>query len=218
MKIHNLIFVVLSLFSLRGMAADQPSTPKEWFGCQKSADCAVAYACADTAINKKYLNQFQTKQTCKVTSPHDPNAEAICQKNMCSLKIVKMTDEGAIRKVVTEYINAAIRGDGGQMSSSFSKDAYVYGFIDGASYNGPATNLFAWTSANVPAKDLQYKIAKIDIEGTIATVRVEYDKFNVKQKAKPEAKEKLRKFTDMLSLLKIGSDWKIVTKVFHTHK
>ena len=128
------------------------------------------------------------------------------------------TDETAIRKTIGVYIEGAIKGDGELMAKAFSKDAYVYGFIDAESYNGPATNLFAWTSGNIPAKDLKYKIARIDIEGTIAMVRLEIDNWNERERSKPDAKEKLRKYTEMLSLLKSNNEWKIASKTFHTHK
>lgn len=129
----------------------------------------------------------------------------------------KSSEEAAIRKTIDVYINGAIQGNSELMAQAFSKDAYVYGIMDGETLNGPATNLTAWTATNVPAKDLKYKITRMDVEGTVATVRLELDGWNERERAKPEAKEKKRKYTDMLSLLKTGDEWKIVGKVFHTH-
>lgn len=128
------------------------------------------------------------------------------------------SDKDAIRKTIDQYFQGAIRGDGELMAKAFSKDAYVYGFIDGDSYNGPASNLFTWTSGNIPAKDLKYKIDRLDVVGTVAVARLEVNNWNEREKTKPEAKEKLRKYTEILSFLKTNNEWKIVSKVFHTHK
>ena len=49
-------------------------------------------------------------------------------------------------------------------------------------------------------------IVNIDIEGTVATVRLESDNWSG------------HKFTDLFTLLKLENEWKIMNKVFHLHK
>lgn len=127
-------------------------------------------------------------------------------------------DQVTIRQTISNYIEGAIKGDSLLMAKAFSEDAYIHGYIDGGPFNGPIQALFDWNSANVPAKDLKYKIAWIDIAGTIATARVELDGWNERPRANADAPERLRKFTDMFVLLKVGSEWKIVSKVFHTQR
>ncbi len=62
--------------------------------------------------------------------------------------------------------------------------------------------LFEWNDQNGPAAELKARPAGIDIEGTIATARLELDNWTG------------HKFTDMFTLLKMGGEWKIISKVF----
>ena len=56
-----------------------------------------------------------------------------------------------------------------------------------------------------PATDLDARISNIDIEGTVATVRLEADKWTG------------NRFTDFFTLLKLDGNWLIMNKVFHLH-
>lgn len=67
------------------------------------------------------------------------------------------------------------------------------------------TGLYDWNDSNGPAADLKPEIASIDIEGSIATVRLELDNWTG------------HKFTDMFTLLKTDGEWKIISKVFYLH-
>ncbi len=58
---------------------------------------------------------------------------------------------------------------------------------------------------NGPATDIVTKIARIDIEGSIATARLELDNWTG------------HKFTDFFTLLKVDSEWKIMNKIFRLH-
>ena len=116
-----------------------------------------------------------------------------------------MNDNEMIKKTVQHYIHGAITGKGDNMKSAFHTGATVYGYIGEDLFAGPAQNLFDWNDENGPATGLVANIAKIDVEGTIATVRLELDNWTG------------HKFTDMFTLLKTGGEWKIINKVFHLH-
>jgi Putative lumazine-binding len=59
------------------------------------------------------------------------------------------------------------------MKPAFHENATIHGYIGDDLFGGPIQLLFDWNDSNGPASELRSSIANIDIEGTIATVRVE---------------------------------------------
>ena len=116
-----------------------------------------------------------------------------------------MNDTDAIKQVVQHYLNGAISGKGEQMKPAFHGDATIFGYVGPDLFAGPIQGLFDWNDQNGPATGLQARFAGIDIEGTIASVRLETDNWTG------------HKFTDMFVLLKVDGEWKIMCKVFHLH-
>ncbi len=116
-----------------------------------------------------------------------------------------VTERDQIAKVVQHYIDGAKSGRGDDMKPAFHEDATVFGYIGGELFAYPIQKLFAWNDENGPATELQARIAAIDVIGTVATVRLELDKWTGDR------------FTDLFSLLKIDGEWKIMNKVFHLH-
>ena len=114
-------------------------------------------------------------------------------------------DQDAIAKVVQHYIDGARSGKGDDMKPAFHEDATVFGYVGPDLFAGPIQNLFAWNDDNGPATELEYRIASIDVTGTVATVRLELENWTG------------FRFTDLFTLLKVDGDWKIMNKVFHAH-
>ena len=115
------------------------------------------------------------------------------------------SDEAAITRTIQTYIDGGITGSGSAMKPAFHEGATIYGYIGDDLFGGPIQQLFDWNDGNGPAKDLTLKIANIDIQGSIATVRLELDNWTG------------HKFTDMFTLLKTDGEWKIISKVFYLH-
>ena len=116
------------------------------------------------------------------------------------------TDEvQAIGTVLEHYINGGKTGRGDDMRSSFHEDATIFGYVGEDLFAGPIELLFAWNDENGPAADLTYEIHTVDIEGTVATARLETDNWHG------------HRFTDLFTLLKVDGEWKIISKVFHVH-
>lgn len=115
------------------------------------------------------------------------------------------TDEGAITKTIQQYINGGISGKGEDMKPAFHADATIFGYIGPDLFAGPIQGLFDWNDENGPATDLKARIANIDIEGTVATARIELDNWTG------------HRFTDFFTLLKVDGEWKIMNKVFYLH-
>ena len=117
----------------------------------------------------------------------------------------KLNDYDAITSAVQHYIDGARSGKGDDMKPGFHKDATIFGYVGEDLFAGPIQQLFDFNDENGPAKDLQARIATIDIVDTVATVRLELDNWTG------------HRFTDFFTLLKVDGDWRIMNKVFHLH-
>ncbi len=115
------------------------------------------------------------------------------------------SDNEMIEKTVQFYLDGAKSGKGNDMKPAFHTDATIFGYAGDELFAGPIQRLFDWTDENGPAPELEARIANIDIEGTIATVRLELDNWIG------------HKYTDLFTLLKVDGTWKIMNKVFHFH-
>ncbi len=111
----------------------------------------------------------------------------------------------AIVTTLQHYIDGAKSGRGDDMKPAFHEDATIFGYAGADLFGGPIQKLFAWNDENGPATDLQARIASIDLIDTVATVRLELDNWTGSR------------FTDLFTLLKVEGEWKIISKVFHTH-
>ena len=111
----------------------------------------------------------------------------------------------AISRTVQHYVDGGKTGNTSEMKLAFHPDATIFGYIGPDLFGGPIQKLFEWNDQNGAAIELQSRIAAIDIQGTIATVRLELDNWSG------------HKFTDMFTLLKTDGEWKIISKVFYLH-
>lgn len=114
-------------------------------------------------------------------------------------------DAQAITQVLQIYAKGAKSGASADLEPAFSADATIHGYIGPDLFGGPVQLFFDWHDNNGPAAGLTMKIACIDVEGTIATARVELDDWTG------------HRFTDMFTLLKVDGQWKVISKVFHLH-
>ena len=115
------------------------------------------------------------------------------------------TEYDAITRTIQHYFDGGKTGRTELMKLAFHPDATIFGYIGPDLFGGPIQRLFDWNDQNGAAKDLQSRIASIDIQGSIATVRLELDNWTG------------HKFTDMFTLLKVDGEWKILSKVFYLH-
>ena len=110
-----------------------------------------------------------------------------------------------IESVLDQYINGGKSGRGEDMRCAFHEDATIFGYAGEDLFAGKIDLLFSWNDENGPAEGLVYEIDHVDIEGTVATARLEIYNWHG------------RRFTDLFTLLKLDGQWKIVSKVFHLH-
>ncbi|MGD9765941.1 MAG: nuclear transport factor 2 family protein [Candidatus Binatia bacterium] len=116
-----------------------------------------------------------------------------------------VSEYDAIARTVQYYIDGAKTGRGDEMKPAFHKDATIFGYVGNELTAGPIAQLFSWNDNNGAAKELQARIASINVADTIATVRLELENWTG------------RRYTDMFTLLKVDGQWKIINKVFHHH-
>ncbi len=118
---------------------------------------------------------------------------------------IDVHEHDSIAKTVQHYIDGAKSGKGDDMKPAFHKDATIFGYAGADLLAGPIQQLFDWSDENGPAAELQARIASIDLVDTVATVRLELENLSG------------HRYTDLLSLLKIDGEWKIMSKIFHLH-
>jgi hypothetical protein len=114
-------------------------------------------------------------------------------------------DSAAIRQTIQTYIDGGIAGSGDAMKPAFHEGATIYGYIGDDLFGGPIQQLFDWNDSNGPAAELKSDITNVDIQGSVATARVELENWTG------------HRFTDMFTLLKTNGEWKIISKVFYLH-
>ena len=122
-----------------------------------------------------------------------------------STSATTVSEHDAIAETVRRYVEGGRSGRGGDMRAAFHPDATIFGYIGDELFSGPIQKLFDWNDRNGPATELQSRLAGVDVEGTIATARLELDDWTG------------HKFTDMFTLLKTDGEWKIISKVFYLH-
>ncbi len=111
----------------------------------------------------------------------------------------------AIAKTIQHYINGARSGRGADMKPAFHQDATIFGYVGDDLFAGPIQQLFDWNDQNGPATELEIRLASVDVFDSVAAVRLEMDNWTG------------HRFTDIMTLLKIDGEWKIMNKVFHLH-
>ncbi|MEX2515824.1 MAG: nuclear transport factor 2 family protein [Gammaproteobacteria bacterium] len=116
-----------------------------------------------------------------------------------------ISDYTAIQACIQHYIDGAKSARGDDMKPAFHKDATIFGYVGADLFAGPIQNLFDWNDNNEPSPDLEARIVKIEVVGTIATLRLELDNWLS------------YRFTDMFTLLKTDGRWQVMNKVFHLH-
>lgn len=158
-------------------------------------------------IAKKLFSPIPTALICSVlafgslliscqNSNHQNNKTEVMQNNQ--------EQQDAILKPIELYVEAGRKGDGNIAKPAFSSTATMSWSENGALKSVPIQVLFDGFSAAEPT-EASYNLTTLDVEGDAAIVRIE-SQFGTD------------KYADMFTLVKDGSDWKIISKIYHVKK
>lgn len=117
---------------------------------------------------------------------------------------VDATETAAARVPLENYIQGHATGNGDFMRKAFHTEAKVMAFRDGKLTNMTSEE-FASRFNGKPAPDeaqRKRRIESVEITGNAGVGKIDLDYPTVT-------------FTDYMSLLKVGDEWKIVNKVFY---
>lgn len=109
----------------------------------------------------------------------------------------------AVYKLAENYLEAGRRGDVKLMKTVFHDDATIFGHFEGDVLGGPISLLYEWMESFGAANEIDGVILSVDVEGTIASVKVQADNWCGYN------------FTDFLNLLKTDNGWVIINKMFN---
>lgn len=113
--------------------------------------------------------------------------------------------EAAARVPLEAYIQGHATGNGDFMRKAFHADAKIMAFRDGKLTNLTSEEFASRFNGKAAADEAQRKrsIENLEITGNAGVAKIVLDYPTVK-------------YTDYMSLLKIGDEWKIVNKVFYS--
>lgn len=122
-----------------------------------------------------------------------------------------LAEHDAITRTMHCYIAGARAGDSDLMRPAFHPSATISGFCQGVEYSGSVEHVFQWINENGPAPNINPRFARIEIVESIAVVHLEVQHWSGKL-AGANARA-----SDVFTLLKCESEWKITHKSFHWH-
>ncbi len=117
----------------------------------------------------------------------------------------KDTEEEGVRQALNYYLQGHATGDGENFKKAFHTEAKLFWMREGQLTQRTSAEFVAGASGKPAADEALRKrwIESIDITGNAAVAKVVLDYPNAR-------------YTDYMSLLKIGDEWKIVNKTFYT--
>jgi len=121
-----------------------------------------------------------------------------------------LNEYDSIVKIMQSYIDGSKQGKSEIMRPAFHPNASFFGYAGGQLVSGTQL-LFDWIDKNGPAAKIEPRVMSVDILDSIAVVRLEVAGWSGKL-AGSDAR-----MSDLFTLLKTTSGWKIIQKAFHWH-
>jgi hypothetical protein len=121
-----------------------------------------------------------------------------------------LTDYDQIVNAIRMYIDGSKQGKSELMRPAFHPDASFFGYAgDQLAVGTPF--LFDWIDKNGPADKIEPRMVSVDILESIAVVRLDVDGWSGTLAGSGAY------MSDLFTLLKTPSGWKIIQKAFHWH-
>ena len=107
----------------------------------------------------------------------------------------------AVEEAAMKFVKSVAEGDSRYAKELFVDDAVLFGYLDGKPEHGSIEQFYKNVDTVDAGKDFRARIDIVDIEETLAVVRVLEEKWGGRID-----------FTDYLLLMKIDGKWKCVAK------
>jgi Putative lumazine-binding len=120
------------------------------------------------------------------------------------------TEYDAIVKTVQLYVDGSKQGKSEIMRPAFHPNASFFGYAAGQLAVGTEF-LFDWIDRNGPAPTIEPRVVSVDILASIAIVRLEVAGWSGRLAGTGVS------MSDLFTLLKMPSGWRIIQKAFHWH-
>lgn len=121
-----------------------------------------------------------------------------------------LAEYDGIVKTVQMYVDGSKQGRSELMRPAFHPDASFFGYA-GEQLAIGTPFLFDWIDKNGPAPKIEPRVVSVDILDSIAVVRLEVAGWSGKLAGSGV------RMSDLFTLLKTPSGWKIIQKAFHWH-
>jgi Putative lumazine-binding len=129
---------------------------------------------------------------------------------LCMAKSEYLTEYDEIVNTMQMYIDGSKQGKSGLMRPAFHPDASFFGYA-GEQLAIGTQFLFDWIDKNGPAPEIEPRMVSVDILESIAVVRLEVAGWSGNVAGSDVC------MSDLFTLLKTPSGWKIIQKAFHWH-
>lgn len=110
----------------------------------------------------------------------------------------------SVEAAAMKFVKSVAEGDSRYAKELFVDDAVLFGYLDGKPEHGSIEQFYKNVDTVDAGKDFRARIDIVDIEETLAVVRVLEEKWGGRID-----------FTDYLLLMKIDGKWKCVAKAYN---
>ena len=109
----------------------------------------------------------------------------------------------AVEEAAMKFVKSVAEGDSRYAKELFTDEAVLFGYLDGKLEHGCIQQFYKNVDTVSAGKDFKARIDIVDIEETLAVVRVLEEKWGGRID-----------FTDYLLLMKMDGEWKCVAKAY----
>ena len=110
----------------------------------------------------------------------------------------------AVEEAALKFVKSVAEGDSRYAKELFINEAVLFGYLDGKLEHGSIEQFYKNVDTVSAGKDFKARVDIVDIEETLAVVRVLEEKWGGRID-----------FTDYLLLMKMNGEWKCVAKAYN---
>lgn len=117
---------------------------------------------------------------------------------------VSIEEYKAVEEAALKFVKSVAEGDSRYAKELFIDEAVLFGYLDGKLEHGSIEQFYKNVDTVSAGKDFKARVDIVDIEETLAVVRVLEEKWGGRID-----------FTDYLLLMKMNGEWKCVAKAYN---